>query len=387
MFALTSKVLSSGVRRAPLAALLALGMSTVVNAEVFFQEDFEKGSISTAAQPKWSWPSAGTESNPENGMMFGAADMYSVSDAASYSGRYSLRLNYAGRNNWCNQCGTTSVTLTQSNIDSGCVSVSGGQWGNSVFNKSNGFSRWPVTSVTSSQVCFNKSSPLGSSIYGANGWNVGDELKVPYLCGTNGIVGGDASRRSDCDKAINYLDGVSSADLGYGKSISRRFYLYIPSDTVLPGTTQKLGYMHARVNGSVQAYTLKLSVQRGLTLELTAPGDKVADLSVKVERDKWFYIEEVFTRESSSSASDGKYVLYLNAADLGAQAPVVVQNNVQIGEMVDMSFNGNFQHNNDAKGYIYFDEILISSGYAGPVDGDAVARPAAPSNLGITVTQ
>lgn len=317
--------------------LLVFGLNSASMAETFFQEDFEKGNITSTPNPQWSWKAPISPTNITKGLMLsGDSDMYSVSNTIAFTGEYSWRLNFAGRNNWCNQCGSQEVILTQSDINAGCASVMGGPWNNIIYNKSNGFSTWKILSNTDNLVCFDTTQAVGNTLFNTNGFAEGDAIALPYQCGVNGVVAKRINRRSDCNKAINYLDGVSDANFGYGESISRRFYLYIPSETVLPNTTLKLGYSHYRRDGVKTAYTLKLSVQRGLTLELTAPGGKVTN-PFTVQRNKWYYFEEVFTRESSDSANDGKYVLYASPAGLKPQPPVISQTNVTIGSIIDMS--------------------------------------------------
>lgn len=388
--------LSLSILLAKTAVLLLVCSGTAYGAtKIYFEEDFEQGTITTSPQPEWSWKPPLTEGRADSvstSMMFGTAnDIYSVSSARAYTGNHSWRLNFAGRNNWCNQCGVETVVVTQSHLDNGSIPQLTGPWGDVVFNLSNGFSTWKITDPNANQLTFNKNQAESDSLFGmdSNALSVGDELKIPYQCGINGIVGGRISRRSDCNKAINYLNGISDEDFGYGKKISRRFYMYIPSSTVLPGITLKLGYAHFRRNGSSYPSTLKLSVQRDLQLELSLPGGKSVP-DYRVEKDKWYYYEEVWTRESAAGANDGSYELYVSPEDNIDPSPVVRQSNIQIGSIVDMSINGNFQHNNDASGSIYFDSIVISDGYNGPVDGAPIAtrsKPEQPSGVIIEIQQ
>ncbi len=378
---LLGKRWSHSITRNMLAGIVFAGVVSSSMAEVFFEQDFESGEINTDPSPVWSWPEPISESNPDaisTSMMFGPDDMYSISNDRSYTGAYSWRLNFAGRNNWCNQCGSEEIEITQAEIANSCVSIAGGTWASSIFNQSNAFSRWDVTSSSSSEVCFDKLSFLAESLFSESEINVGDSIKIPYQCDVNGIVGNNINRRSDCNKAINYLKGVSASDFDYGETLSRRFYIYIPSETTLPGTTLKLGYAHFKKEGSsTYSTTLKLSVQRNLQLELSLPGGKSTP-KYYLEKDQWFYFEEVWTRESSDSAADGNYKLYVSPADSFDASPVEEQTNITIGSIVDISFNGNFQHNNDVSGYIYFDSIVYADSYTGPEDDP---RPAPPTGL------
>ena len=319
--------------------------------------------------------------------MYGAADVYYVTDDVVNTGSYSLRMDLAGRNQWCNACGSKTVNITQSDISSSCISVTGSPWQGTLYNKTNGFSRWDIVSSDDSKVCFDGSSSIGDSMFGSaeNAISAGDEIKIPYMCGVNGIVGGGSqpSRRSDCDKVINYFENVAPTDLGYGETLSRRFHMYIPSAAVLPGITLKLGYTHWRREGeSVRSVKLKLSVQRDLRLELNMPNSETFLPDYYMEKDKWYYYEELFVRESSEGAGDAEYHLYFGTLDDNIGEPIVSRTGFNIGALVDISMHGNWQHNNDVSGYIYFDDILISDGYAGP---EGYNRPLAPVGLNVRV--
>jgi len=367
MYLTTKKLNKSNIIN--MLVLFLFCYSGLTHSEIFFKEDFEKGSIDTSPNPVWSWKRPVSAGNVLQGMYYGPNpdDLYTVSNDLSFTGEYSWRLNFNGRNNWCNQCGSKDITLLQSDINAGCFSASGAPFGDYIYNKTNGFSQWKITDPTSNTVCFNTSTASGDSMFTTNQLNAGDEIKLPLKCGTNGSIGGNIRKRSDCDKAINYLNGASASNLGYGDSISRRFYLYIPSATVLPSITLKLGYSHFRKNGGTSAYTLKLSVQRDRSIELTAPGGKENN-PYSIQKNQWYYFEEVMRRETSNGASDGQYDLFVSPAGHFDSNPLVSQKNVQIGELVDMSFNGNFQHTNDASGYLYFDDVLISDGFVGPLN-------------------
>ena len=144
--------------------------------------------------------------------------------------------------NFCNICGSETVTVNASNLIDGCFDSSG-EREDVVYNSGNAFSVWQVTSSTPSQVCVDLSAPVEQPILDiAPSVALGDELKLPRICGVNGSIGSNISRRSDCDLAINYLEGISPADFEFGETLSRRMYVYIPSETILPSVTVKLGY-------------------------------------------------------------------------------------------------------------------------------------------------
>jgi hypothetical protein len=212
-------------------------------AEIYFEEDFETGTVSTSPNPVWHWKDPITPGNPSAPMYYGGEnDIYTVSSRKVHNGKYALAMDYNGRNGFCNACGTIEVVVDETSVLSQCINITGSPWGSSIYNKTNGFSQWAVTSSSENEVCFDASTAIGPSMTSPNSISVGDVLKLPYQCDVNGTIAKRINRRSDCNKAINYLDGIEAEHLGYGKSISRRFYVYIPSNAILPSITLKLGY-------------------------------------------------------------------------------------------------------------------------------------------------
>lgn len=330
---------------------------------VYLEETFENGSVDGAPTPLWSWPTIESSAVP-NGFMYGERDIYWVDDVQPHRGSYALRLDFTGRNGWCNICGAESVSLPDAGAT--CVSGTNPPFANYIYNRDNGFSRWQVTSANGAEVCFAVEGPTGESLHEVSGFGAGDDLRLPYVCGTNGVVGGSPGRRSDCNKAINYLD-TAGTTIEYGAALSRRFFAYIPSATTMPGITFKLGYSHWRHAGAanISATTLKVSVQRDNKIELTLPNGESFLPDFWVGTDDWYYFEEVFHRESAQGASDASYELYVARRGEESAEPLVAIDMFELGEFVDMSFMGNWQHNNDATGLVYFDDVLISDRYAG----------------------
>lgn len=356
-------------------AFLALVSSQGVAEEVLFSEAFKEG-VTESPSPHWSW---GKAEGTRSGMMIAPGDIYEVSEGeARISHRKALRLNFSGRNNFCNTCGGDYVEVINISANNACVTAPGEQYENFVYNLSNDFSTWKVTQLdqTNGDLCFNISSPLKPSINGTTSKvNVGDAIYLPKKCGASGVVGNNVNRRSDCSKAINYLQGVSSEDLGYGETIARRFYIYIPQETELPDVTFKLGYTRWYRDGKSMLSTVKISTQRDRVIELAMPnGERTRTTdSFQVPFDKWVYIEEVFKRESSDGAKDGSYELYANEAGNYNPEPLIKASGFELGQLRNMSIGGNWQHYNEATGYVYFDNIVVAKGKIGPVH-----RPAGP---------
>ena len=205
--------------------LILCTVTAPINAAPFFEDNFEHANgIAVGPSPVWSWQSPYSSSN-RFGMMLGEHDIYSLSTTQAHSGRRSLRINFNGRNNFCNTCGSEAVTVTSENLSSRCFTTSGIRE-TTVYNRDNGFSQWAVTSSNDSQVCLNLETPTQAPIINiAASINVGDQLRVPRVCGLNGSIGGQTRRRSDCDLAINYLNGIEKSHFTDSCAVKSKFKL------------------------------------------------------------------------------------------------------------------------------------------------------------------
>jgi len=343
---------------------------TPSNGVVHFSSSFEDEDF---FGPSPSFKFLKAERPMDNGMMYGPKDIYYISQDRALRGDKSLRLNFGGRNNFCNTCGTKTIEISQSEVDSGCIELpSNLTYGGVVYNKSKGFSTWQVKSYVkkTGKICIDKSRPIKKSISrNSDQIKAGDKLSFPKMCGTDGAgIGGSSDRKSDCDKAVNYFRGTGDRNkvFPYGGKLSRRFYMYIPSQTVLPETTFKLVYSHFRKGSDNKRYSnvLTISVQRNERVHIKAPGGR-AFTSESVVRDKWYYFEEVFERESSKGEADGSYRMYWGKAGKNNDIAQVEQDNIEIGEFIDLSINGNWQHSNEVSGYVYFDDVSVTNFYQG----------------------
>lgn len=351
---------------------------------VLFQDDFENGVVDGKPNPVWNWEASFSPSNPY-GMMYGTGDIYS-SKSVSVGKRNSkvLSLNFDGRNGFCNTCGTATHVIKSSEVQEQCLSVSGGPFSSKMFNKDGGFSTWEITSADESRVCFDGSGPLEGSLFGDNIIETGDELKLPYQCGINGDVGGVVDRRSDCNLAINYLEGIEEEHFQPGMVLARRMYLYFPESTVMPGNGMKLGYtVFQRPNGRSVKIIPVFMTSRNSSLEVD--GNIAFDYqfaSYKFVRDKWHYLEEVWTRESAVGQSDGSYRLYAGEVGSDTSSPLLSLSGIEYGDIKELSIIGNWQHRNDAKGSIYIDNVMVANGFIGqghPDEGQGwVSPPSAP---------
>ena len=73
----------------------------------------------------------------------------------------------------------------------------------------------------------------------------------------------------------------------------------------------------------------------------------------------------MFERESVKGAADGSYKMYWGKAGQTDGIPAVEQDNIEVGEFIDLSINGNWQHSNEVSGYVYFDDVRITNFYQG----------------------
>ncbi|MEM6818394.1 MAG: hypothetical protein AAF578_06355 [Pseudomonadota bacterium] len=365
--------------------VLVVGLlSRTASAQTLFEDDFESGDFAAGPSPVYAWRPAPTASNTDSHMMRGVDDVYSVSTERAYRGRYAMKLQFDGRNGFCNACGTTRATLNATSASTGCFTPEdSGPFGGSVYNVSNGWSQWQVTSVTGNQVCIDTSTAMGESVFQNTvaRLSAGDDLRVPYQCGVNGNVGGSPGRRSDCNRAINYLLNVRATDVDYGETLSRRFYIYMPSQATLPDVTFKLSYTAwQRPGRSSQNAKLKLSTQRDLQITLNAPdGENIVVRDSNAQRDAWFYFEELFIRESSPGASDGTYRIYMGPATAPFSellTPIYERNDVEMGVLRTASVMGNWQHFAEVTGSVYVDDVVIAKSLVGPVGFDPDEPPA-----------
>ncbi len=381
---------------ARISMLSALSMGNAYGApNFFFYDTFDEGlGSSPVSGTSWTWQKPFSESNA-TGMMIGKGDIYEISEQIAFKGSASLRLNFDGRNGWCNTCGADSYTVADGIQYS--VSLQTDELGavadqpnanRPIFNKSDSWSRWTPNSVSEKTLFFAGGAPSRNELGGLGVFNEGDEIFVARECGIDGNVGGEPYRRSDCNLAINYLRGVSRTDFEFGESIARRFYIYVPPQTVMPDRTLKLGYtwLESQANGKYHVYPL-VSVQRNEKIEVASRSivGSQSFTGEKLERGVWYYLEEVYTRETSSDANDGTYDLYFDRHDEVTGSPLVSLKGITFGDLLDMSIIGNWQHANDATGFLYIDEVAVADGYIGPVDGELkkAAFPNAPTIISV----
>jgi hypothetical protein len=378
-----------GMKNFFLAVTVGLGasISSFSIAETFFSDDFDEG-LGANKESIWSWQEPYSVDNPF-GMMIGEGDIYSVSSVESYNGNSSLRLNFDGRNGWCNACGSDTFFVgntldgtTYLRSDSTDFLLNQPDSRRKIFNKDERWAQWTPSEAKSQSLFFENGAPSRNELDGGATFTAGQEVKAAKICGIDGDVGGDINRRSDCNLAINYLEGVSKAQFDFGKTIARRMYLYIPRQTVLPNVVLKLGYTWFEESGSKFTVLPVVSVHRGEKLEVitTALTGSYTFTGITIERDTWYYLEEVYTRESAPYYSDGKYALYFYGASEAKSVPVVSYDNVKYGELNRFAIIGNWQHTNDAEGFFYIDAVAIADRYIGPIEysGISVSPPNPP---------
>jgi len=337
---------------------------------ILFQDDFENAVINGSPNPVWSWQTPFSKDNPY-GMMYGEGDIYSNKEV-SLGGRLSrvLSLNFNGRNGFCNICGSATEVVTASELQEQCLSTSGGPFSSKIFNKDGGFSIWATTGVDVNNVCFDGTKPVGSSLFGDNAIEAGDELKLPYQCGINGTIGNDVDRRSDCNLAINYLNDIKHEHFQPGMVLSRRMYLYIPQSTILPDNGVKLGYtVFQRPNERAVGIIPVIRTSRKSRLEIE--GGSYFDYqfaNYHFARDVWHYIEEVWTRESATGKRDGSYRLYAGEVGSDTAVPLLSLTDIEYGDIKKLSIIGNWQHQNDAIGNVYIDNVMVANRFIGQGD-------------------
>lgn len=364
--------------------LFTAGLVFPSAAEVFFSDGFESGDKASGASPVWSWNNSFDPTKPaDSHMMYGSGDVYEVSSDIAHTGRYSLRLNFDGRNGFCNVCGTKRYTVKSAPGESKFLMDADGNkitphspvlsGGRVIYNRDDSFAKWTWGDL-SRALMGEVSQPIRNDMAGLGMVNSNDTLLIPNQCGVDGTVGGNVNRRSDCDRAINYFKGVQESHFPYGGTISRRFYFYIPEETIMPDITFKLGYVffnkpNDKGEKSRVGFETVISVQRGSQPEINARTtfDKYVFVPMNIGRNRWYYLEEVWQRESHQFANNAEYRLYLGSDSEDLSNPVVHLEGGRLGELLSMSIVGNWQHLNDAKGVVYIDEVRVANKVSGPV--------------------
>lgn len=379
----------SGHGAALAVSVYLLTICTGAAAEVYYETDFESRVLSAGtATPVWSL-------RPATAATHGAGNFFEVVEGNAHSGQYSLRFNYEGRNGICNTCGETtrrqktpssgvnyfldsiSADLTQSPIFAATDRL--------VYNKSDGWSKWRIVSVDSQEAANDKLSLIklqGGIGTAKNSFNSDDVVGIFRQCDVDGTIGGNIKRRSDCDVAINYFDGISQS---LGESVFRRVYLMIDPKTTVP-YNQKLRYWNS-TNGPVYLVVRKnpgydriFPYVEGLN---TLGGPSYIDTGISMIPGVWYYVEEEFKAQTSAGVADGEYRLWFATAGEETDTPVIEQSGLNLGVVKSASLWGNHQHFTDSSGYWYIDDLKISNVRVGPMaaSGENIAPPESPQSV------
>ena len=367
-----------------IAAISGFYLSTpglVIADSVLYEQGFESGEMQISApEPVWSIMSGASGIGPGN--------LFEVVSNVAHTGRYSLRFNYDGRNGLCNTCGAISRIQQSdaSSVDYFVDSEHGdltldpiyASADRIVYNITGGYSKWRITSVASENALNDKlvleiladSISGGSSTFSAN-----DKVDISRACGVDGLISGNnINRRRDCDQAITYMDGVSQDP---GTSIFRRIYLRIGSGAV-PPTGQKLRYWKSS-NGPLYS-GFGIDAETGLINPWVIASNVGGSLypiypGILFQYDTWYYFEEEFKAESSKSANDGEYRLWIAESGKDVEGPVVELVELDLGPVISASLWGNHQHSADSHGYWYIDDFKIAKVRVGPEDGTSSPMP------------
>ena len=372
-------------RRAIWPLLISNLMINIVLAEtVYYDEDYDDGVVDLGvANPVWNLPL-------KAGGSIGPGNIFDVVSNVSYSGKNSLRFNYGGRNGICNMCGG-GLRIQKSGNNSSKFFIDSlvsdltkdpvyAATGRYVYNTSNGFTKWKILSVLNQDGINDKLSLELISDHIEGGSNIIDSnqgVKIFRQCGVDGIVGGDINKRSDCNVAINYFSGVSQVS---GESIYRRAYLMIGAGAVLP-FNQKLRYWDTTTGPLYLVIRNSNEGYYGWVGASSVGGPSSIHSGVVLEKGVWYYLEEQFKAETSDSADDGEYRLWLAKSGEETNVPQIELTGLNLGGVKKASLWGNHQHDKDSTGYWYIDSFKISNSRIGP--GTMVIRPGLPNSVGV----
>jgi hypothetical protein len=354
-------------------ALLLIPVSLF--AGTFISDDFESGTTcigSTDACPDWSWQDVWTPASG-TGLYYGTGDLYELSTDQAYRGSYSLRLNLAGRNNFCNVNINSCTDLVHNGnnltyfVDNGGSNLDTNyDIGDLLYNKTKYMEKWTITGFSNNAATNDQADTSGSSdagpIHGQSGGDIdtSDDVKI--------CEDGGAERRSDCNNAIGYFDNISTADFPAGGSLFKAMYIYIPSATTMPDTTLKLTYFHDS-NGDSIAPRIQCGVGER-QYEFETGGDDVAweNSDIQITFDEWWYVEMEVKNETSSGANDGEFRFWACRSIENPGNPIIEQTSLDIDSIRvsdGMSLMGNIQHDNTISGYIYIDDVKVADSRIG----------------------
>ncbi len=84
-------------------------------------------------------------------------------------------------------------------------------------------------------------------------------------------------------------------------------------------------------------------MQRGLSLEVANQAVSEIGWGPKLALDTWYYLEEVWVRETSTEAADGSYTMYVGKAYIVTdETPAaVMQAGLTFGNIKNLSIMGN----------------------------------------------
>lgn len=403
--------------------LLANVFASSICAEpiIFYENNFESGKIPKSFPyvehgQVWTLP----KKFPE---VYGEGNFFNLSRKLPHSGNFSLRFTYDGLNGFCNTCGHKSDKHITTNHDNANYYISANkknltiaddqktkknddgikaQPGKVIYNKSGGYSKWLITSITNQNAINDRLNLqlIKAGIQGEKTITGGDTIAVTRQCGIDGIVGiskgkNQINRRSDCNRVILWFANVSKQKPG--SSLYRRQYL--KSDIISTGVRQKLHYLRPDRKGSFSGELVLFGQSMAGKIKPEFSGTKKYGTSLAIFKSAtspelsrlefkqhiWYYIEEqykaatvkIFDDNGNATKynNDGEYRLWF--AESGSEptdknSPILELTKLTLppiigGKGTHISFWGNTQHKTDNHGYWYIDDVKISNAWNGPI--------------------
>ncbi len=363
-----------------------------------FCDSFEQD-INSEPNNQLRWKAPFNSETNRYGMMIGPGNQYDRSEDRAIAGKYALRLDFEGRNGICNECGIDRVKIDGlSFYNQGFTATHGENLAEApyfqpdanraIYNLTDSFSKWRGEQIygENSDNDTILADVIQNDMSGQGTFNINDEIGIARQCGVDGKVGGNIIRRNDCDIAINWLEGVEESMHEPGETLYMRYYFYVPEETVMPDITIKLAYFRTQTTGTEQIPVINNAGRTGSRANTfhtegsigNAEGVKTFKIApIMFEKNQWYYFEQAFTRSSSDTALDGRYRWWLNKLEysetgqlLTAEYPEAIYdvsgfNLAQVKKNKGMSVPGNWPHENDAIGYMYFDNVVISNSRIG----------------------
>lgn len=386
----------------PFAQALPLNCQDWLEQGVLFCDDFEQ-EPNALVDNRLAWKPAYDPKTAPHGMMYGEGDVYQRALNNGFYSVHGLQIDFAGRNNMCNECGFDFFEVGADKDGNSFYLKSGEDLtqapylqpdsSRAIYNVSDRFSKWQVTGLYSKHKTNDALSAtlVQNAMRGKGQFQDGDKIAIARQCGLNGRVGGDIHRRSDCNSAVNWLQNFDSDMHKPGETLFVRYYFYVATEAVVPDITVKLNYFRPEKapNGHTEQVAViyaagenttpranTLATFGGLGMHDGIKSNYTSD--IKFEKGHWYYVEQAYTSSTTESSLDGRYRYWINKITYDpitqqmqvpefpeAQFDITGFNLSSVRKFGGLAIPGNWPHYNTISGFMYLDNVVVSNARIG----------------------